>query len=245
VQNALLPGGTCDAGCSALKNGSIRGKDQTDPSDDTTGVNTIAPDGSLTPAVMAPFLSKLAANPGTTILQSTIACPMILMGNSSDSSKPTLTNNNGGTGGASCNMNRTLDLGTRNNPKLVYFRGELDTSSTFTGLQLNTGSGDPVIKGAGILIIEDGDLRQMGNFEWDGVVIVTGRYVGSGFRASSTTKIRGAFAALETIEGEASGFFEFSLQAANNNFSIRSSKQNLDMAQGAFGLHTMSSWREI
>lgn len=246
AENAIAASGTCDAGCAAAKNGSIRGQEQGKaPGNDATGVKTIAPDGSLTKDVMAPFLSKLAANPGTTILQSTMACPMILMGNSSDSSKPTLTNNNGGTGGASCDMNRTLDLGTRNNPKLVYFRGELDTSSTFTGLQLNTGSSDPLIKGAGVLIIEDGDLKQMGNLEWDGVVIVTGRYVGAGFRESSTTKIRGAFAALETVEGEASGFFEFLLKAGNNNFSIRSSQQNLDMVQKVFGLHTMSSWREI
>lgn len=246
AENAILPGGSCDNACSAAKNGSIRGKDQTNPSGpSTTGVNTIAPDDSLTPAVMAPFLSKLAANSATKILQSTMACPMILMGNSSDSSKPTLTNNNGGTGGASCNMSKTLDLGTTDNPKLVYFRGELDTSSSFKGLQLNTGSGDPLIKGAGVLVIEDGDLSQMGNFEWDGVVIVTGRYVGAGFRASSTTKIRGAFTALETIQGEASGFFEFLLQAQPNNFSIRSSKQNLDMALRIRGLTVMSSWREI
>lgn len=246
AENAIGPTGTCNAACQTAKKGSIRGKDQTNPNGpDTTGLNTIAPDGSLTPGVMAPFLSKLAANASTTILQSTMACPMILMGNSSDSSKPTLTNNNGGTGGASCNMNQTLDLGTRDNPKLVYFRGELDTSSTFTGLQLNTGSTDPVIKGAGVLVIEDGDFRQMGNFEWDGVVIVTGRYVGAGFRSSSTTKIRGAFTALETIPGEASGYFEFLLQAQPNSFSIRSSKQNLDMALRIRGLTVMSSWREI
>ena len=245
VESAIATGGSCNGACSASKNGSIKGKDQTSPGNDTTGVNTIAADSSLNPAVMQTFLSKLAAHPATTVLQSTMACPMILMGNSSDSSRPTLRNNNGGTGGASCNMNQTLDLGTRTNPKLVYFRGDLDTSSTFVGLQLNTSGSDPVIKGAGILIIEDGDFEQYGNFEWDGIVIATGRYTAAVFENSSNTKIRGALAALETRPDETSGFNEFYLAAQNNNFSIRSSKQNLDMAQKVFGLHTMSSWREI
>ena len=245
VESAFGTSGSCDTGCSNNKKNSIRGKDQTDPTDTTTGLNAIGADSSLNPSVMQSFLSKLAAFPGTTILQSTMACPMILEGAAGQPNKPTLRNNNGGSGGASCTLNQTLDLGSRSDPKLIYFRGELDTSSTFTGLQLGLGSGYPKLKGAGILVVEDGDLRQMGEFEWDGIVIVTGRYVGAGFRTSSTTDIRGAFVALETQPGEASGFFEFYLDALANRFSVRNSTQNINMVQFMRALHTMSSWREI
>ena len=106
----------------------------------------------------------------------------------------TVTLSNGCTGAAG--VNQTLDLGTRTNPKLVYFRGDTDPTSAFTGLQLNSG-----IKGAGILVVEDGDLKNLGNFTWDGVVIVTGNYVGAGFMDGSTTNIRGAFVAFETTAG--------------------------------------------
>ncbi|HBH04263.1 MAG TPA: hypothetical protein DDZ42_20515 [Candidatus Rokubacteria bacterium] len=245
VESAFGTSGSCDANCSTNKKDSVRGKDQTNPTGTTTGLNTIAADSALTPSKMATFLAQLATYPGTQIFQSTKACPMKLNGSGSQPNRPTLVNNNGGTGGASCTMNQTLDLGDRDNPKLVYFRGELDSSSSFTGLQVGTNASDPSIRGAGILVVEDGDFKQMTNFKWDGLVIVTGRYVGAGFMTSSTTTIRGAFLANETMAGEANGYFEFYLNALANKFTVRSSKQNLDMVQQMRGLHSMSSWREI
>ena len=245
VESAFGTSGSCDANCSTNKKDSVRGKDQTNPTGTTTGLNTIAADSALTPSKMATFLAQLATYPGTQIFQSTKACPMKLNGSGSQPNRPTLVNNNGGTGGASCTMNQTLDLGDRDNPKLVYFRGELDSSSSFTGLQVGTNASDPFVRGAGILVVEDGDFKQMTNFKWDGLVIVTGRYVGAGFMTSSTTTIRGAFTALETQAGEANGYFEFYLNALANKFTVRSSKQNLDMVQQMRGLHSMSSWREI
>ncbi len=85
----------------------------------------------------------------------------------------------------------------------------------------------------------------MTNFQWDGLVIVTGRYVGAGFMQSSTTTIRGAFLANETEAGEANGYFEFYLNALANHFTVKRSKQNLELIQQLRGLHSMSSWREI
>ena len=245
VESAFGTSGSCNAGCAANKQNSIQGKDQTNPSGTTTGLNAIGADSTLTPATMASFLAQLATYPGTQIFQSTMACPMKLNGNASQPNRPTLVNNNGGTGGASCTMNQTLDLGSRSNPKLVYFRGELDSTSSFTGLQVGTNASDPFVRGAGILVVEDGDFKQMTNFKWDGLVIVTGRYVGAGFMTSSTTTIRGAFTALETQAGEANGYFEFYLNALANKFTVHTSKQNLDMVQQMRGLHSMSSWREI
>jgi Tfp pilus assembly protein PilX len=220
----------------------IKGKNETNPTGAyTTGLNTIqgldpASSEALTPTKMAAYLDQVRNYAGTTILQSTQACPMQLTGSTSgQTNTPTLTNGCSGSAG----VNQTLNLGTRSDPKLVYFKGDIDTSSQFTGLTMNSG-----IKGAGILVIEDGDFKQLGNFTWDGVVIVTGSYVGAGFRDGSTTLIRGAFVANEAVAGEASGFFEF-LMDSDTNFTAKSSKQNVDMVQLMRGNTTMTNWREL
>lgn len=198
----------------------------------TTGLATIAPDDSLSPTNLAAYLQAVANYSGTTVLQSTQACPMQLTGTSTPTSTPTLSNG--------CGVNETLDLGSRTNPKLVYFRGDTDPTSQFTGLQLNN-----QIKGAGILIVEDGDLKNLGNFTWDGVVIITGGYVGAGFMSGSTTTIRGALVANETQPGEANGYFEFYLHGSANGFTVHNSKQNIDMVSLARGNHTITNWREL
>jgi Tfp pilus assembly protein PilX len=244
VEQAVLPQsptGSCNAACqqtnSDAKQASIKGKNETDPTGPyTTGVNTIEATSDLNPTIIQQFLDAVASFPGTTILQSTQSCPMQLTGSSTPTSTPTLTNGCSGASG----VNTTLDLGTRENPKLVYFRGDTDPSSQFTGLTLNSG-----IKGAGILVVEDGDLKNLGNFTWDGVVIVTGNYVGSGFMSGSTTNIRGAFVANESQAGEASGYFEFYLHGSATAFSIRNSQQMIDMVQVMRGNMAMTNWREL
>jgi hypothetical protein len=214
----------------------------------TSGLSTIAPDNAMTPTTMLAFLSKLAANPATTVIQSSLACPLVLTGAVGTATAPTLS-----TAGSSCPGNppigQTVNLGTPTDPKLVYFRGDLDTSSTFTGLNL-VGT----IQGAGILVVEDGDLaintsgaglsiRGRGvDFYWDGLVIVTGRYVGTGFRSTSNTEIRGAFISNEAIWDEAAGYYEFLNQA--NSLAIRNSTQNINMALRAAYNQRIISWRE-
>jgi hypothetical protein len=214
----------------------------------TSGLSAIAPDNTLTPATMQAFLSKLAANPATTVIQSSIACPLVLTGTTGTATTPTLS-----TAGSSCPGNppigQQLSLGTPADPKLVYFRGQLDTSSNFTGLNLQG-----TIKGAGILVVEDGDMAintsgaglsingRGVDFYWDGIVIVTGRYIGTGFRATSNTEIRGAFISNETISNEAAGYYEFLNQA--NSLAIRNSTQNINMALRAAYNQRIISWRE-
>jgi hypothetical protein len=185
---------------------------------------------------MADYIDAIRNYGGTTVLQSTQACPMQLTGSGTPTSTPTLTNGCSGAAG----VNKTLDLGTRSNPKLVFFKGDTDPTSAFTGLTLNSG-----IKGAGVLIIEDGDFKNLGNFTWDGVVIITGNYVGSGFMSGSSTTIRGAMVANEKQSGEASGYFEFYLHGSASSFSVKSSKQNIDMVQLARGNTTITNWREL
>jgi len=220
---------------------SIKGRDETvggagGPSSFTTGLNTINADSQLSPTNMQAYIESIRNYAGTTVLQSTQACPMQMTGSATPTS--TVTVSNGCTGAAG--VNQTIDLGSRTNPKLVYFRGDIDPSSAFTGLQLNSG-----IKGAGILVVEDGDLKNLGDFTWDGVVLVTGNYVGAGFMAGSNTTIRGALVAFERQAGEAAGYFEFYLHGSATSFSTRASKQNLDMVQMMRGNHTMTNWREL
>jgi len=230
----------------ALQN-TVRGRSQVNGAL-TTGLPTIAPDTALTPTAMMNFLNKLAANPATTVIQSSLACPLVLTGTSGAPSAPTLS-----TAGSSCPGNppvgSTLNLGSTSDPKLLYFRGELDTSSNFTGLRLNG-----TIKGAGILVVEDGDLAvytsgaglniqgRNVDFYWDGLVIVSGRYVGTGFRAGSNTEIRGAFISNEAIWNEVNGYYEFLTQA--DSLAVRNSTQNINMALRAAYNQRIISWRE-
>jgi len=232
----------------ALQN-TVQGKSQVNGAA-TSGLNTIAADTTMTPTTMQTFLTKLAANPATTVIQSSIACPLRLTGTVAAPTTPVLssTGNQSGCAG-SPPIGTNLYMGTPSDPKLVYFRGELDTSSQFTGLNI-TGA----VKGAGILVVEDGDLSittsgaglsisgRNVDFYWDGIVIVTGRYVGTGFRSGSNAEIRGAFVANETIGNEANGYFEFLTQA--NTLALRNSTQNINMALRAAYNQRIISWRE-
>jgi Tfp pilus assembly protein PilV len=231
----------------AAKQATVQGKHQS-TGVLTSGLPTIAPDASLTPTTMLNFLNKLAANPATTVIQSSLACPLRLVGTVATANTPTLA-----TLGSGCPGNppigTTINLGSPSDPKLVYFRGELDTSSNFTGLNLLG-----TIKGAGILVVEDGDMAvntsgaglSIGgrnvDFYWDGIVIVTGRYVGTGFRATSNTEIRGAFISNEAIWNEANGYYEFLNQSLG--LAIRNSTQNINMALRAAYNQRIISWRE-
>ena len=232
--SSICTGSDCSAATQAANRtarlGIVKGKDQSSGTY-TTGLNTIGPDGSLTPAVMSNFLSQIASNPATTILQSTQACPIVMTGGTSGpTSTPTLTNG--------CSMNQTVNLGTTTDPKMVYFRGDPDTSSAFAGLTMRN-----MVQGAGILIVEDGDLQQYGNLRWDGIVIVTGQYVSAAFRTGSNTTIYGALTGMETRPNESSGYFDFFMDQ-NLDFRVRSSKQNLDMVQQMLAVHKILSWRE-
>jgi hypothetical protein len=213
------------------KQNAVKGKSQTTGAY-TTGLNTVAADPSLTPSVMDNFVNLVASNPATTILQSTMPCPMVFTGSTSGlSNAPTLTNG--------CGMNTTVNLGSRQDPKLVFFRGDVDTTSAFVGLTLNNG-----IKGAGILVIQDGDMENFGNLQWDGLVIVTGQFTAMGLMNRSTTTIRGAAVAYESRPDEAPGYMDFYVGNVTSA-SIHSSKQNIDMVQLMRSLHTLTNWREI
>lgn len=216
----------------------------------TTGLDAVGQDSALNPTTMQNFLNSLLQNPATQIIQSSLACPMMLTGTVGAPNTPVLSST-GATSGCMGNppLGTNINLGTTANPKLTYFRGELDTSSAFTGLTLSG-----TIRGAGILVVEDGDMSVQtsgagltinGNavdLYWDGIVIVTGRYVGAGFRCCSTSEIRGAFISQETVWNEPIGFFEFLNQS--NMLRVRNSQQDLNMALRAAYNQRIVTWRE-
>jgi Tfp pilus assembly protein PilX len=231
----------------SAKAGYVQGNNQSSPGNVTTGLNTIAADTTLNPAIISNFLKNLAANPTTQILNSTQACQYP----SGGSSKPeglqmastgtpnhvTVTNNCTGTD----QVNQTVNLGTSASPALLYVKGEYDPTSNFIGMSV---SGNQPITGYGILVMEDADLSffQSGQFTWNGIVVVTGRNVGVGFRGGSNTEIRGALIANETNGAEAGGYFEFLNQA--NTMKIRYSKQGVDLALQALYNMRVAAYRE-
>jgi Tfp pilus assembly protein PilX len=233
----------------AAKRGYVQGKDVNDGSTDAagTGRRTIAADTSLNPNTVQQFVTNLAANPQTQVLNSTQACQY----SSGSSSKPeglrmvststanhvTVTNNCTGTD----QISQTVNLGTSTNPALLYVKGEYDPSSNFIGLAV---SGSQTITGYGILVIEEADLSffQSSQFTWNGIVIVTGRNVGIGFRGGSNTEVRGALIANETNGSEVGGYFEFLNQAAT--MKIRYGKEAIDLALRGLYNTRISGYRE-
>ncbi len=236
----------------AAKQNKVTGKDQTNPAASTTGLNTVAgvdpstPEG-LNVGKMQTFLTELAKFQSTKVYQSSLACAenvsgtpvgirMIANADSTQANLVTIRN--------TCGLNQQIDLGTVDKPALVYFKGDLDPTSSFAGVRTE----GQKIRGAGILIVEDGDFRVTNNFEWDGVVIVTGRYVSSIFETGGKATIYGATVANETeaCEGGCPGvstYWDGYFNAANT-IALRFSQQNLDLVQGRL-LFKMSTWREL
>ena len=129
------------------------------------GDNTIAPDATLTQASITTFLKDAARN-----------ADISLYSPSPERSQ----------------LQRRLDVELRDQlrePGLlghgrqaqgrVHQGRRPDPTSAFTALTLNGN-----VTGYGVLIVEDGDLKVLGNFNWYGLVIVTGQWVGVGFMGS-------------------------------------------------------------
>lgn len=236
----------------AAKRGYVQGLDAPDGSTDAagTGRRTIATDISLTslnPTVVQTFLTNLAANPMTQILNSTQTCQYpsggsgkpegLRMDATGTANMVTITNNCTG----ASQINQTVNLGTVTSPAMVYVKGEFDPASNFIGLAVN--GGQP-ITGYGILVVEDADMSffQSAQFQWNGIVIVSGRNVGAGFRGGSNTEIRGALIGNETNSSEIGGYFEFLNQSST--MKIRYGQEGIDLARSGLYNTRVSVYRE-
>ena len=176
----------------------------------TDGNNTIAA-GALTSRSVTDFVNSIKGYADITM-------------NSTPASPVTMENI-----GASCaaNINASDCWGTPEHPKLVVIKGEMDPTSAFNALQISGNS-----TGAGILVIENGDLTLAGNFHWEGPIIVTGGYVGVGLLGGGFQDVLGSLISNETATNEAPGFFEGVL---TGNAKVRYSRAAIDRALALLG----------
>jgi len=115
-----------------------------------------------------------------------------------------------------CGVNTTVNLGSRQDPKLVF---SVAMPARRAGLTVHRG-----IKGAGILVVQDGALNNHGSLEWTGSSSSPAnppRWVHGQQRHHHPR--RGG--RLESNAGAAFGSFDFSVDGAIRGLSIRSSQQ--------------------
>jgi Tfp pilus assembly protein PilX len=203
----------------------VKGRNRTAASGPyTSGRDTVAGDDVLTTARMDDFVTAAATNPTTTVLQSTPACPIVVTGGTVGTTNAASISNG-------CGLTTSADLGSRQDPRLVFVRGDLAL--------------DQGLRGAGVLVVQDGQLTNYGDLEWDGLVVVAGRSTAMTLAGRGRTIIRGAAIASESSPQGAAGASEFAIRAAAGTVSIRASKQNIDMVQAMRALHSITNWREI
>ena len=94
--------------------------------------------------------------------------------------------------------------------------------------------------GAGILILEDGDLNVTGNFRWEGLIIVTGQYVGLRYGGGGNQTMYGGMIVNET----ASVNSEVEVDAMGNA-KILYSCQAIENVRNMRRLFRANSWREL
>lgn len=183
------------------------------------GDDTISTDPALTSSAIADFIRAVKQRADMT-LASTQADPA------------SFTNI-----GASCGTDPASQTcwGTPSSPKIVYVKGEPDPTSAFSALSV---SGDSA--GAGILIVEDGDFKISGNFRWDGIVIVTGQWVGVSYMGGGWQTVYGAVISNETATDP--GYKE---ALVSGNAKLSYSSEAIDLARQSRKLLTLTSWREI
>src|SRR5262249_22239773 len=120
----------------------VKGKNRTDPSGTyTSGRDTVAGDDAPTAARIEGFVSALASNTATTVLESTRACQLVGAGGGAEATT-TATLANG------CGWTSAASLGSRERPRVVFVRGDIAL--------------DRSLKGAGVLVVQDGHLTSRG-----------------------------------------------------------------------------------
>ena len=189
-----------------------------------TGHDTVAGDDVLTTSRMDDFVSAVATNPATAVLQSTQACPILVSGAASGATNaPTISNG--------CGVTTSAYLGSREDPRLVFVRGDVTL--------------DHGLRGAGLLVVLEGQLTTSGDLEWDGVVIVAGRSSALTLTGPGRTMLRGGVIASAATPPGTTGAPDFAIRATGGSVSIRASKQNVEMVQAMRALHSITNWREL
>ena len=117
----------------------------------------------------------------------------------------------------------------------MYVKGTVDPDQAFYATSISGTS-----TGAGILIVEDGDLNVMGNFRWEGLVIITGQYVGLHYGGGGFQTAYGGIIVNET----ASVNSEVEVDAMGNA-KILYSCQALQNVKNMRKMFRAANWREL
>ena len=192
------------------------------PANPGTGVgdNTIERDASLTPKKIADFVD--AVKPYADMSLPSSALNRVSVSNLGDT--------------CASNWNDANCWGTPSNPKIIYIKGTPDPAQQFYAVSISGKS-----TGAGILIIENGDLSITGDFHWEGPIVITGQYVGLKYGGGGKQEIYGWVVVNETALGntevellaEGNPKIYYSCQAINNAMS-----KNRRLTR-------VTSWREL
>jgi Tfp pilus assembly protein PilX len=183
------------------------------------GDNTIAPDGALTPAAIQNYVDAIR--------------PYADISLQANGTSQLSYQSIGNTCGVS--LNDPNCWGTRANPKVVYVKGSVDPAQAYYAMKISGTS-----TGAGILIIEDGDLSITGNFRWEGLILITGQYVGLFYGGGGNQTIYGGVIVNET----ASNNSEVEVDA-RGNAKVMYSCQALQNIKNMRKMFRAANWREL
>lgn len=208
--------GTVEASLAANQDNNVIGKDSGGGT--AIGDATIVADGALNQTNLAAFVAAAKSAADISMTTST-GISVNNIGNSCDASF------------ASSNC-----WGSSGNPKIVYIKGTEDPTGSYSALSMSG-----TTTGSGILIVEDGDLKVDGNFRWEGIIIVTGKYVGVSFLGGGNQSVYGAVISNETATDEEAGFFE---GVVTGNSKLLYSTEALNIVRNSRKLFRTYSWRE-
>ncbi|MBI3030696.1 MAG: hypothetical protein HYY64_14415 [Candidatus Rokubacteria bacterium] len=227
------------------KNAKIKGKAQ-DPSKPGEGVNAIAPEepSDLTSQQVTDFVNAVKGR-ADIVLNSTAADPLVFSNNQAGG---IATKGQNGTIGPSCatDWNSKTCWGipadpttnTPAKPKIVYVSAQTpNPTMPFNPASLEVRD----IKGAGILIVENGTFFLNGAPGWQGLIIVTGKDIGFQICCGQIHEVWGSIVINETNAAEVPLNVDFtggqhsdlyySCQAINNALNVRAAIR-------------LTSWRE-
>ena len=184
-----------------------------------SGNPTITPDAAFTPAQIAKFVDAVKPY-----------ADMSLQASASSQLDYQNLGNTCSTDPADPNC-----WGTTSNPKIVYVKGSVDPAQAFYALRMSGTS-----TGAGILIVEDGDLNITGDFRWEGLIVITGQHVGLRYGGGGNQTIYGGVVVNETAAANT----EVEVDAAGNP-KVLYSCQALNNVRNMRRLFRLASWREL
>ena len=117
----------------------------------------------------------------------------------------------------------------------MYVKGTVDPAQAFYAASISGTS-----TGVGILIVEDGDLDITGNFRWEGLVIVTGQYVGLHYGGGGFQTLYGGIIVNETTPVNS----EVEVDSMGNA-KIQYSCQALQNVKNMRKMFRAANWREL